>query len=43
MRSQFHHVVDVASTVLEAAKLPQPKVVNGIKPVDGWRLDAVFG
>ena len=37
VRSQFHHVVDVAPTVLEAAKLPQPKVVNGIKqrPMDG--------
>jgi arylsulfatase len=37
LRSQFHHVVDVAPTVLEAAKLPQPKVVNGIeqRPMDG--------
>jgi arylsulfatase len=37
IRSQFHHVVDVAPTVLEAAKLPQPKMVNGIKqrPMDG--------
>jgi arylsulfatase A-like enzyme len=37
LRSQFHHVIDVAPTVLEAAKLPQPKVVNGIRqrPMDG--------
>jgi arylsulfatase len=37
IRSQFHHVVDVAPTALEAAKLPQPKIVNGIKqrPMDG--------
>jgi arylsulfatase len=37
IRSQFHHVVDVAPTVLEAAKIPQPKVVNGVKqrPMDG--------
>jgi arylsulfatase A-like enzyme len=37
IRSQFHHVVDVAPTVLEAAKLPQPKIVNGVKqrPMDG--------
>lgn len=37
IRSQFHHVVDVAPTVLEAAKLPQPKVVNGVqqRPMDG--------
>jgi len=37
LRSQFHHVVDVAPTALEAAKLPQPKIVDGIKqrPMDG--------
>jgi arylsulfatase len=37
IRSQFHHVIDVAPTVLEAAKLPQPKVVNGVeqRPMDG--------
>jgi arylsulfatase A-like enzyme len=37
VRSQFHHVIDVAPTVLEAAKIPQPKVVNGVKqrPMDG--------
>ncbi len=29
-RMQFHHVIDVAATVLEAAKLPQPAIVNGI-------------
>jgi arylsulfatase len=37
LRGQFHHVIDVAPTILEAAGLPQPKVVNGIKqrPMDG--------
>ncbi|TAH38293.1 MAG: arylsulfatase [Planctomycetota bacterium] len=37
LRSQFHHVIDVAPTVLEAAKLPQPEMVNGIeqRPMDG--------
>lgn len=37
IRSQFHHVVDVAPTVLEAAKLPQPRRVNGVaqRPMDG--------
>ena len=36
-RSQFHHVIDVAPTILEAAGLPEPKVVNGVKqrPMDG--------
>jgi arylsulfatase len=37
IRSQFHHVIDVAPTVLEAAKLPEPKSVNGVeqRPMDG--------
>ncbi len=37
IRSQFHHVIDVAPTVLEAAKLPHPKSVNGVeqRPMDG--------
>lgn len=30
IRSQFHHVNDVAATVLEATGLPQPKSVNGV-------------
>ena len=29
VRSQFHHVIDVAPTVLEAAGLPEPTQVNG--------------
>jgi len=37
IRSQFHHLVDVAPTALEAATLPQPRVVNGVpqRPMDG--------
>ena len=37
IRSQWHHVNDVAATVLEAAKLPQPTMVNGVKqkPLSG--------
>ena len=37
VRSQFHHVNDVASTVLEAANLPEAKMINGVeqKPMDG--------
>lgn len=36
-RGQFHHVIDVAPTILEAAGLPEPKVVNGVEqhPMDG--------
>jgi arylsulfatase A-like enzyme len=29
LRSQWHHVIDVAPTILEAAGLPEPKSVNG--------------
>ena len=37
IRTQWHHVNDVAATVLEATKLPQPKMVNGVvqKPLSG--------
>jgi arylsulfatase A-like enzyme len=37
IRSQFHHVIDVAPTALEAAGLPEPKMVNGVeqRPMDG--------
>ena len=36
-RWQFHHVIDVAPTILEAAGLPEPITVNGIgqKPIEG--------
>ncbi|HET19185.1 MAG TPA: arylsulfatase, partial [Chromatiales bacterium] len=37
LRTQFTHVIDVAPTILEAAGLPEPKEVNGVKqrPMDG--------
>jgi len=37
VRRQWHHVVDVAPTILEAAKLPFPEIVNGTrqKPFEG--------
>jgi arylsulfatase A-like enzyme len=37
VRSQFHHVIDVAPTVLDAAGLPEPKSVNGVvqAPIEG--------
>lgn len=37
IRSQWHHVIDIAPTILEAAGLPQPKSVNGTPeaPIEG--------
>jgi arylsulfatase A-like enzyme len=37
MRWQFHHVIDVAPTILQAAGLPQPTFVNGVQqhPIEG--------
>jgi arylsulfatase A-like enzyme len=37
IRNQFHHVIDIVPTILEAAGLPEPEVVNGItqKPIEG--------
>jgi arylsulfatase A-like enzyme len=36
-RWQFHHVIDVAPTILEAAGLPQPTFVHGVQqtPIEG--------
>jgi arylsulfatase A-like enzyme len=43
MRSQFSHVIDIAPTILEAAGLPEPKMVNGTAqtPIEGTSL--VYG
>jgi arylsulfatase A-like enzyme len=37
LRSQFHHVIDIAPTVLEAVGVEFPAVLNGVpqKPVEG--------
>jgi arylsulfatase len=44
IRTQFHHVIDVAPTILEAAKLPEPKVVNGTPqlPIEGVSMAYTF-
>jgi len=44
LRTQFHHVIDVAPTILEAARLPEPKSVNGAKqrPMDGVSMTYAF-
>ena len=40
VRSQFGHVIDIAPTVYEVAKIPAPKKVNGIDqdPLEGTSL-----
>jgi len=44
LRTQFGHVIDVAPTILEAAGLPEPKIVNGTPqiPMEGKSLLAGF-
>ena len=44
IRSQWHHVIDVAPTVLEAAGLPEPRVVNGTPqtPIQGVSMMYAF-
>jgi arylsulfatase len=36
-RRQFHHVIDIVPTILEAAGIPAPDTINGIKqlPIEG--------
>ncbi|HRH69449.1 MAG TPA: arylsulfatase [Flavobacteriales bacterium] len=45
LRSQFHHVIDVAPTVLEACHLPEPSMVNGVEQrrMDGVSMAYSFG
>jgi arylsulfatase A-like enzyme len=44
VRPQYHHLIDIAPTVLEAAGLPQPKIVNGTpqKPIEGVSMAYTF-
>jgi hypothetical protein len=37
VRSQFHHVIDIAPTIYEAVGVPAPRMVNGIeqRPIEG--------
>ena len=42
IRWQFHHVIDVAPTILEAAGLPQPVSVNGVQQPDRRRQHALL-
>jgi arylsulfatase len=44
IRHQFHHVIDIAPTILETAGVKQPKVVDGIKqsPIEGVSMVYTF-
>ncbi len=44
LRSQFHHVIDVAPTILAAAGIPAPKTVDGIPqtPIAGVDMTYCF-
>jgi arylsulfatase A-like enzyme len=44
IRSQFHHVIDVAPIILEVAGLPEPVFVNGVqqRPIEGVSMAYSF-
>jgi arylsulfatase A-like enzyme len=44
IRTQFHHVIDIVPTILEAAGIPAPVTVNGItqRPIEGVSMLYTF-
>jgi arylsulfatase A-like enzyme len=44
VRSQFHHVIDVAPTVYGAVGIPAPRMVNGVeqRPLEGVEMNYSF-
>jgi arylsulfatase len=44
IRSQFHHVIDIAPTIYEAGSIPAPRTVNGIeqRPIEGVSMAYSF-
>src|SRR6266851_1877777 len=44
IRTQFHHMIDIVPTILEATGIPAPIMVNGIaqKPIEGVSMTYTF-
>jgi hypothetical protein len=44
IRTQFHHMIDIVPTILEAAGIQAPEMVNGIKqkPIEGVSMAYTF-
>ena len=44
IRKQFHHVIDIVPTILEATGIKAPEMVNGIKqkPIEGVSMAYTF-
>src|SRR5271169_6876482 len=44
IRSQFHHIIDIVPTILEATGISAPEIVNGIpqKPIEGVSMAYTF-
>ncbi len=45
IRTQFHHVIDIAPTILDALGIPTPASINGVaqKPIEGVSMVYTFG
>lgn len=45
LREQFHHVIDIAPTILEVTGIQEPEIVNSIQqqPIEGVSLAYTFG
>jgi len=43
-RTQFHHVIDIVPTILDAVGIPQPDSVNGVaqRPIEGVSMTYTF-